>query len=107
MVIAQKLFNQFLKLTMINRDYKGFNSKKPLFARKKNRRKGAIITISALSVIFAAVSYLAMTPGEESSTQENNKQQELLTLQLSSDDTQSSSQPANLDINQLSMSLMY
>lgn len=97
MVIAQKLFNQFLKLTMINRDYKGFNSKKPLFARKKNRRKGAIITISALSVIFAAVSYLAMTPGEESSTQENNKQQELLTLQLSSDDTQSSSQPANLD----------
>ena len=98
MVIAQKLFNQFLKLTMINRDYKGFNSKKPLFARKKNRRKGAIITISALSVIFAAVSYLAMTPGEESSTQENNKQQELLTLQLSSDDTQSSSQPANLDM---------
>lgn len=81
---------------MINRDYKGFSSNKPLFAQKKNRRKGAIITISALSVIFAAVSYLAMTPGEESSTQDNKKQ-ELLTLQLSSDDTNTSTQPLALD----------
>lgn len=86
MVIAQKLFNQFLKLTMINRDYKGLSRGKPLFAKKKSRRKGAIITISALSVVFAAASYLALTPGEESPAQE--KQQEILSLQLSSDDTE-------------------
>jgi len=103
MVIAQKLFNQFLKLTMINRDYKGFSRNKPLFARKKSRRKGVIITISALSVVFAAVSYLAMTPGQESTTQE--KQQELLTLQLSSDDTKASSQPAQLDTQSGSLAL--
>ncbi|RDX35375.1 peptidase M23 [Kangiella sp. HD9-110m-PIT-SAG06] len=81
---------------MINRDYKGFSRNKPLFARKKSRRKGAIITISALSVVFAAVSYLAMTPGEESSTQEN-QQQELLTLQLSSEDTNASTQASDPD----------
>ena len=88
---------------MINRDYKGFNRSKPLFSRKKSRRKGAIVTISALSVVFAAVSYLAMTPGEESSTQE--KQQEILTLQLSTDDNNSSANSANLDTESNSLPL--
>ncbi|WP_228703666.1 peptidoglycan DD-metalloendopeptidase family protein [Kangiella sediminilitoris] len=45
-----------------------------------------IITISALSVVFAAVSYLAMTPAEESTAQENP--QETLTLQISQDGTE-------------------
>ncbi|PXF64611.1 peptidoglycan DD-metalloendopeptidase family protein [Kangiella spongicola] len=88
---------------MINRDYKGFNRSKPLFSRKKSRRKGAIVTISALSVVFAAVSYLAMTPGEESSTQE--KQQEILTLQLSTDDNNSTANSANLDTESNSLPL--
>ena len=104
MVIAQKLlnFNKFLKLTMINRDYKGFSRSKPLFAQKKSRRKGVIITISTLSTIFAAVSYFALTPGEESSTQD--KQQELLTLQLSSDDTNTSNTTTQ-QINESSIEL--
>ncbi|WP_345292658.1 peptidoglycan DD-metalloendopeptidase family protein [Kangiella marina] len=81
---------------MINRDYKGFNRSKPLFAQKKTRRKSTIITIATLSVVFAAVSYLALTPGKESSTQEN-QQQELLTLQLSSDDTNSTTEQTESD----------
>ncbi|WP_223669987.1 peptidoglycan DD-metalloendopeptidase family protein [Kangiella shandongensis] len=66
-----------------------------MFAKKKSRRKGAIITISALSVVFAAVSYLALAPGDESSTQET--EQETLSLQLSSDDTEGATTLDNND----------
>lgn len=72
---------------MINRDYKGLNRTKPLFSRKKNRRKAAVVTVTALSVVFAAVTYLSLTLGTESETQDL-KQQEILSLQLSTEDTE-------------------
>ncbi len=77
---------------MINRDYKGFNKSKPLFARKKTRRKGVLLFSGAFIALLAVTSFIKMTPGEESE-QKNQQDTEILPLTLSSDEiliTQSS-----------------
>lgn len=74
---------------MINRDYKGFNKSKPLFARKKTRRKGVFLFSATFIALLAVTSFIKMTPGEESE-QKNQQDTEILQLNLSPDETQAS-----------------
>ncbi len=74
---------------MINRDYKGFNKSKPLFARKKTRRKGVLLFSATFIALLAVTSFIKMTPGEESE-QKNQQDTEILQLNLSPDETQTS-----------------
>jgi len=73
---------------MINRDYKGFNKSKPLFSRKKTRRKGTLLFSATFLALLAVTSFIMMTPGEESEQQTTQQDTEILQLNLSSDETQ-------------------
>ncbi|NVK21893.1 MAG: peptidoglycan DD-metalloendopeptidase family protein [Kangiellaceae bacterium] len=79
---------------MINRDYKGLGPKKPLFSRKKQRRKGILVTTALVAGTVATASYLYpwgspsassdnMAPGEESLVLETTTQSLPLNLSLS------------------------
>ncbi|MBD3667163.1 MAG: peptidoglycan DD-metalloendopeptidase family protein [Kangiella sp.] len=71
---------------MINRDYKGFQKSKPLFSRKKTRRKGILLFSASFIALLAVTSYIKMTPGEESEQQTTSQDTEILQLNLSSDE---------------------
>lgn len=71
---------------MINRDYKGFQKSKPLFSRKKTRRKGILLFSATFIALLAVTSYIKMTPGEESEQQTTSQDTEILQLNLSSDE---------------------
>lgn len=73
---------------MINRDYKGFQKSKPLFSRKKTRRKGILLFSATFIALLAVTSYIKMTPGEESEQQTTSQDTEILQLNLSSDETE-------------------
>ncbi|MBD3654052.1 MAG: peptidoglycan DD-metalloendopeptidase family protein [Kangiella sp.] len=73
---------------MINRDYKGFQKSKPLFSRKKTRRKGILLFSATFIALLAVTSFIKMTPGEESEQQTTQQDTETLQLNLSSDETQ-------------------
>lgn len=86
---------------MINRDYKGFPKSKPLFSRKKTRRKGILLFSAAFIALLAVTSYIKMTPGEESEQQTKQQDTEILQLNLSPDETQTT-QPAEISSNESS-----
>lgn len=71
---------------MINRDYKGFQKSKPLFSRKKTRRKGILLFSASFIALLAVTSYIKMTPGEESEQKTTSQDTEILQLNLSSDE---------------------